>query len=193
MTRCGRPAVVVPSVQREMRLRRGGKVCALRNNAFDPIGMEPGGGDGTSRRPSYASAGAMSDDAISPYGTSPVARGRTYLPGCVRAAGAAAAVVLYWRNVWTMLPARRAGRISRLIPAPFGAWAGLPDHRRQPRRRRHLRRHYPAAPPETVVAAVPEPGASERWASGKMPTRLQQRARPAAASQEGRRQALILM
>ena len=40
--------VVIPSVQREMRLRRGGKVCALRNNAFDPIGRQPGGGDGTS-------------------------------------------------------------------------------------------------------------------------------------------------
>jgi type IV secretion system protein VirB9 len=39
--------VMVPSVQREMRLRRGGKVCALRDNAFDPIGIEPGGGDGT--------------------------------------------------------------------------------------------------------------------------------------------------
>jgi type IV secretion system protein VirB9 len=39
--------VMVPSVQREMRLRRGGKVCALRDNAFDPIGMEPGGGNGT--------------------------------------------------------------------------------------------------------------------------------------------------
>ena len=40
--------VVVPSVHREMRLRRGGKVCALRNNHFDPIGTEPGGGTGTS-------------------------------------------------------------------------------------------------------------------------------------------------
>jgi type IV secretion system protein VirB9 len=39
--------VVVPSVQREMRLRRGGKVCALRNNAFDPIGRQPGSGAGT--------------------------------------------------------------------------------------------------------------------------------------------------
>ena len=39
--------VVVPAVQREMRLRRGGKVCALRNNAFDPIGRQPGGGGGT--------------------------------------------------------------------------------------------------------------------------------------------------
>ena len=39
--------VMVPSVQREMRLRRGGKVCALRDNAFDPIGVEPGGGGGT--------------------------------------------------------------------------------------------------------------------------------------------------
>jgi type IV secretory pathway VirB9-like protein len=39
--------VMVPSVQREMRLRRGGKVCALRDNAFDPIGTEPGGGNGT--------------------------------------------------------------------------------------------------------------------------------------------------
>jgi type IV secretory pathway VirB9-like protein len=39
--------VVVPSVQHEMRLRRGGKVCALRNNAFDPIGRQPGSGDGT--------------------------------------------------------------------------------------------------------------------------------------------------
>jgi hypothetical protein len=38
---------VVPSVQREMRLRRGGKVCALRNNAFDPIGRQSGAGDGT--------------------------------------------------------------------------------------------------------------------------------------------------
>jgi type IV secretion system protein VirB9 len=35
--------VMVPTVQREMRLRRGGKVCALRDNAFDPIGIEPGG------------------------------------------------------------------------------------------------------------------------------------------------------
>lgn len=39
--------VVLPTVQREMRLRRGGKVCALRNNAFDPIGTQPGGGSGT--------------------------------------------------------------------------------------------------------------------------------------------------
>ena len=39
--------VVLPSVHREMRLRRGGKVCALRNDAFDPIGTEPGGGSGT--------------------------------------------------------------------------------------------------------------------------------------------------
>ena len=39
--------VVIPSVHREMRLRRGGKVCALRNNGFDPVGQEPGGGSGT--------------------------------------------------------------------------------------------------------------------------------------------------
>ena len=39
--------VVLPSVQREMRLRRGGKVCALRDNAFDPVGVRPGGGTGT--------------------------------------------------------------------------------------------------------------------------------------------------
>ena len=39
--------VMVPTVQREMRLRRGGKVCALRDNAFDPVGVEPGGGNGT--------------------------------------------------------------------------------------------------------------------------------------------------
>jgi type IV secretion system protein VirB9 len=39
--------VVVPSVHREMRLRRGGKVCAVRNNGFDPIGTEPGAGTGT--------------------------------------------------------------------------------------------------------------------------------------------------
>ena len=39
--------VVIPSVHREMRLRRGGKVCALRNNAFDPVGTQPGGGSGT--------------------------------------------------------------------------------------------------------------------------------------------------
>ena len=39
--------VVIPSVHREMRLRRGGKVCAIRNNAFDPVGQEPGGGSGT--------------------------------------------------------------------------------------------------------------------------------------------------
>lgn len=39
--------VVLPTVQREMRLRRGGKVCALRDNAFDPVGVQPGGGTGT--------------------------------------------------------------------------------------------------------------------------------------------------
>lgn len=39
--------MVVPTVQHEMRLRRGGKVCALRNNAFDPMGVEPGAGSGT--------------------------------------------------------------------------------------------------------------------------------------------------
>ena len=39
--------VVLPSVQREMRLRRGGKVCALRDNALDPYGTQPGGGTGT--------------------------------------------------------------------------------------------------------------------------------------------------
>jgi type IV secretory pathway VirB9-like protein len=38
---------MVPTVQREMRLRRGGKVCALRDNAFDPVGVEPSGGNGT--------------------------------------------------------------------------------------------------------------------------------------------------
>ena len=46
-TTSGGLRVMVPSVQREMRLRRGGKVCALRDNAFDPIGSEPGGGNGT--------------------------------------------------------------------------------------------------------------------------------------------------
>jgi type IV secretion system protein VirB9 len=39
--------VVIPNVYRQMRLRRGGKVCALRNNAFDPVGAQPGGGTGT--------------------------------------------------------------------------------------------------------------------------------------------------
>lgn len=39
--------VMIPAVQREMRLRRGGKVCALRNNAFDPVGTQPGTGSGT--------------------------------------------------------------------------------------------------------------------------------------------------
>lgn len=39
--------VVIPSVYSQMRLRRGGKVCALRNNAFDPVGTQPGGGTGT--------------------------------------------------------------------------------------------------------------------------------------------------
>ena len=39
--------VMLPTVQREMRLRRGGKVCALRNNAFDPLGTQPGDGSGT--------------------------------------------------------------------------------------------------------------------------------------------------
>jgi type IV secretion system protein VirB9 len=46
-TTSGGLRVMMPSVQREMRLRRGGKVCALRDNAFDPIGSEPGGGNGT--------------------------------------------------------------------------------------------------------------------------------------------------
>lgn len=39
--------IIVPSVQRNLVLRRGGKVCALRNNAFDAIGTQPGGGSGT--------------------------------------------------------------------------------------------------------------------------------------------------
>lgn len=39
--------VVIPNVYRQMRLRRGGKVCAFRNNAFDPVGAQPGGGTGT--------------------------------------------------------------------------------------------------------------------------------------------------
>ena len=39
--------VVVPTVQRELRLRRGGKVCALRNRGFDPVGTQPGNGTGT--------------------------------------------------------------------------------------------------------------------------------------------------
>ena len=39
--------VVIPAVQREMRLRRGGKVCALRNNAYDSYGTQPGAGSGT--------------------------------------------------------------------------------------------------------------------------------------------------
>lgn len=39
--------VVVPSVQHEMRLRRGGQVCALRDNAYEMVGQEPGGGSGT--------------------------------------------------------------------------------------------------------------------------------------------------
>lgn len=39
--------VVLTSVHRELRLRRGGKVCALQNRRFDAIGTEPGGGSGT--------------------------------------------------------------------------------------------------------------------------------------------------
>jgi type IV secretory pathway VirB9-like protein len=39
--------VMVPTVQREMRLRRGGKVCALRDNAFNSVGIEAAGGNGT--------------------------------------------------------------------------------------------------------------------------------------------------
>jgi type IV secretion system protein VirB9 len=39
--------VMLPSVYRYIRLRRGGKVCELRNNAFDPVGRQPGGGTGT--------------------------------------------------------------------------------------------------------------------------------------------------
>ena len=47
----------------------------------------------------------MSDDTISTFGASPVARGRTYLPGRVRAAGAAAccAVVLAGMT-WAIFP-----------------------------------------------------------------------------------------
>jgi len=39
--------VIVPSVQRGLVLLRGGKVCAIRNNAFDTVGTQPGGGTGT--------------------------------------------------------------------------------------------------------------------------------------------------
>ena len=39
--------VVLPGTYRQIVLRRGDKVCALRNDAYDPIGKQPGGGSGT--------------------------------------------------------------------------------------------------------------------------------------------------
>jgi len=39
--------VIAPNVYREVRLRWGGKVCALRNNAYDAVGTPIGGGTGT--------------------------------------------------------------------------------------------------------------------------------------------------
>jgi type IV secretory pathway VirB9-like protein len=39
--------VVLPGIYRQIVLRRGDKVCALRNDAYDPIGTQPGGGTGT--------------------------------------------------------------------------------------------------------------------------------------------------
>lgn len=39
--------VTLPAVYHFIRLRRGGKVCELRNNAFDAVGRQPGGGTGT--------------------------------------------------------------------------------------------------------------------------------------------------
>ena len=37
----------IPGIFHEMRLRRGGKVCAIQNASYDPIGIQPGGGTGT--------------------------------------------------------------------------------------------------------------------------------------------------
>ncbi len=39
--------MTAPNVYREMRLRRGDKVCGLRNDRLDPIGTVLGGGSGT--------------------------------------------------------------------------------------------------------------------------------------------------
>lgn len=38
---------VLPSVYRQLVLRLGSKVCALRADHYDPIGTQPGGGSGT--------------------------------------------------------------------------------------------------------------------------------------------------
>lgn len=45
-TRAG-TLVVLPGTYRQIVLRRGDKACALRNDAYDPIGTQPGGGTGT--------------------------------------------------------------------------------------------------------------------------------------------------
>jgi type IV secretory pathway VirB10-like protein len=72
----------------------------------------------------------MSDDAINPHGPSPVARGRTYLPGRVRAAGAAACCALVLAGMtWAIFP---RGARDRNPAANAGAvWnlgQALPDH-----------------------------------------------------------------
>src|ERR1700728_3902289 len=105
----------------------------------------------------------MSDDTISTFGPSPVARGRTYLPGRVRAAGAAAccAVVLAGMT-WAIFP--RGAHERDPAAATGAAWnlgQALPDHPRS---------IAPALPPpvavvpppqtEVVPPAVPEPAAS---------------------------------
>ena len=38
---------VLPDVYKQIVLRRGDKVCALRADRFDPNGTQPGGGSGT--------------------------------------------------------------------------------------------------------------------------------------------------
>jgi type IV secretory pathway VirB10-like protein len=132
----------------------------------------------------------MSDDTISPFGPSPVARGRTYLPGRVRAAGAAAccAVVLAGMT-WAIFP---RGTHERDPAAASGAaWnlgQALPDHPRS------IAPALPSPvavvpPPQTEVVppAVPEPAVSHAmgfWEDANAVRQLTGQAANAASSEK---------
>ena len=129
--------VVLPTVQREMRLRRGGKVCALRNNAFDPIGTQPGERHGHG----FAGRGASGARTMSEQHGGPADRrldrshavGRICRAGCARLARWAAA--WWWRasRIWALWPKQAArgrswtGDQRRMEHGPDLAGAPLPN------------------------------------------------------------------
>src|ERR1700692_4610782 len=105
----------------------------------------------------------MSDDAISSYGPSPVARGRTYLPGRVRAAGAAACCALVLAGMtWAIFPRGARDRDPTAVSgAVWNLGQALPD--RVLPAATPMPPPVPAVPaprPEAVAPTVPEPVAS---------------------------------